>query len=99
MVEHDLAKVGVEGSNPFARSRIFEVAKFDEGPLCQRAFRFSQVAASFVLRTSRKLRDFTLGIEVLRLPAEFAPRLGAAQPLIERVAAGPVAQLDRDRIG
>jgi hypothetical protein len=24
VVEHDLAKVGVEGSNPFARSRIFE---------------------------------------------------------------------------
>ena len=23
MVEHDLAKVGVEGSNPFARSRTF----------------------------------------------------------------------------
>jgi hypothetical protein len=23
VVEHDLAKVGVEGSNPFARSRIF----------------------------------------------------------------------------
>jgi hypothetical protein len=41
VVEHDLAKVGVEGSNPFARSRIFlDLAKFDEGPLSQRAFRF-----------------------------------------------------------
>ena len=27
VVEHDLAKVGVEGSNPFARSRISELAK------------------------------------------------------------------------
>jgi hypothetical protein len=34
-----LAKVGVEGSNPFARSRIFKVATFDESPLTQRAFR------------------------------------------------------------
>ena len=44
MVEHDLAKVGVEGSNPFARSRIFRMAKFDEGPLHQRAFRFLKTA-------------------------------------------------------
>ena len=36
----NLAKVGVEGSNPFARSRFFVMAKFDEGPLCPRAFRF-----------------------------------------------------------
>ena len=35
-----LAKVGVEGSNPFARSRIFKVTKLDGSPLCQRAFRF-----------------------------------------------------------
>jgi hypothetical protein len=27
VVEHDLAKVGVEGSNPFARSRFLEMAK------------------------------------------------------------------------
>jgi hypothetical protein len=27
VVEHDLAKVGVEGSNPFARSRIAELAE------------------------------------------------------------------------
>jgi hypothetical protein len=27
VVEHDLAKVGVEGSNPFARSRKFELAE------------------------------------------------------------------------
>jgi hypothetical protein len=27
VVEHDLAKVGVEGSNPFARSRIFSGGK------------------------------------------------------------------------
>ena len=33
VVEHDLAKVGVEGSNPFARSRFFNLAKLDEGPL------------------------------------------------------------------
>ena len=34
MVEHDLAKVGVEGSNPFARSRIFLMAKrqFNDKP-------------------------------------------------------------------
>src|SRR6202167_4341420 len=41
VVEHDLAKVGVEGSNPFARSRFFNLANFDEGPLPQRAFRFA----------------------------------------------------------
>jgi hypothetical protein len=44
VVEHDLAKVGVEGSSPFARSRIFELAKFDEGPLRQRAFRCLEYA-------------------------------------------------------
>jgi hypothetical protein len=27
VVEHDLAKVGVEGSNPFARSIFFETSK------------------------------------------------------------------------
>src|SRR6202043_1800046 len=46
VVEHDLAKVGVEGSNPFARSNFLEVAKCDEGPLCQRAFRFPAYACS-----------------------------------------------------
>jgi hypothetical protein len=40
VVEHDLAKVGVEGSNPFARSRIFKMAKFDEGPLTSGLFVF-----------------------------------------------------------
>ena len=33
VVEHDLAKVGVEGSSPFARSRNSKMAEFDEGPL------------------------------------------------------------------
>jgi hypothetical protein len=37
VVEHDLAKVGVEGSNPFARSRFFQIG--NESPLSQRAFR------------------------------------------------------------
>jgi hypothetical protein len=49
VVEHDLAKVGVEGSNPFARSRIFELAKFDEGPLSQRAFRFLESRRVFAM--------------------------------------------------
>jgi hypothetical protein len=40
VVEHDLAKVGVEGSNPFARSRNFRMAEFNEGPRTSRAFRF-----------------------------------------------------------
>jgi hypothetical protein len=32
-VEHDLAKVGVEGSNPFARSKNFNyLASFECGP-------------------------------------------------------------------
>jgi hypothetical protein len=39
---HDLAKVGVEGSSPFARSRFSAPAewKFDEGPPRARAFVF-----------------------------------------------------------
>ena len=42
MVEHDLAKVGVEGSNPFARSSFFEMAMFDESPLlCSGLFVFA----------------------------------------------------------
>jgi hypothetical protein len=40
VVEHDLAKVGVEGSNPFARSKIFRMAKFVEGPLPSGLFAF-----------------------------------------------------------
>jgi hypothetical protein len=48
VVEHDLAKVGVEGSNPFARSRIFlNLAKCDEGPLNKRAFRFADGCRAF----------------------------------------------------
>jgi hypothetical protein len=39
VVEHDLAKVGVEGSSPFARSRFsFETLKSDEGPLTSGLF-------------------------------------------------------------
>jgi hypothetical protein len=45
VVEHDLAKVGVEGSSPFARSRFLELATFDESPLCQRAFRFAEMCS------------------------------------------------------
>jgi hypothetical protein len=40
VVEHDLAKVGVEGSNPFARSRFSNIGKLDESPPDRRAFRF-----------------------------------------------------------
>jgi hypothetical protein len=39
VVEHDLAKVGVEGSSPFARSKCFsDLAEFDEGPLTSGLF-------------------------------------------------------------
>jgi hypothetical protein len=63
VVEHDLAKVGVEGSNPFARSRIFlDLAKFDEGPLSQRAFRF--------VERRRALRD---GSDGCRRPTSVQP--------------------------
>ena len=40
----NLAKVGVEGSNPFARSRIFPVAVFPEARL-QRATLFAPSSA------------------------------------------------------
>src|SRR5450755_1275859 len=36
---------------------------------------------------------------MLRAPAEIAFGLGAAQPLVERIAPGPFAELGRDRIG
>jgi hypothetical protein len=36
-------------------------------------------------RPSRQPRDFSFGIKMLRLPAEFGSRLGAAQALIEAV--------------
>jgi hypothetical protein len=35
---------------------------------------------------------------MLRPPAEIAPGLRAAQPLVERIAPGPSAELGRDRI-
>jgi hypothetical protein len=39
VVEHDLAKVGVEGSSPFARSRFpYGEPRFDEGPLSSGLF-------------------------------------------------------------
>jgi hypothetical protein len=39
VVEHDLAKVGVEGSSPFARSRFpYREPRFDEGPLTSGLF-------------------------------------------------------------
>jgi hypothetical protein len=39
VVEHDLAKVGVEGSNPFARSRIFD-GKAERMPAVSAGFSF-----------------------------------------------------------
>ena len=45
---------------------------------------------------SRQRRDVTLGIDVLRPPAKFAPRLLPAQALIERVAARPFAEFGCD---
>ena len=43
--------------------------------------------------------DFIFRVQMFRLPAELPLRLGAAESLIERIAAGPVAELGRDRIG
>jgi hypothetical protein len=55
VVEHDLAKVGVEGSSPFARSSLLpSEMKSDEGPPLWRAFRFfgeKQVEAPRVARS------------------------------------------------
>jgi hypothetical protein len=46
VVEHDLAKVGVEGSSPFARSKCFsDLAEFDEGPLTSGLFVFGRSAS------------------------------------------------------
>ena len=44
VVEHDLAKVGVEGSNPFARSRFFK----------QNVFFADQARLVIVLLTRRR---------------------------------------------
>src|ERR1019366_6424956 len=61
-----LAKVGVEGSNPFARSRFSKVAKFDESPLCQRAFRCpGDRLRQKAIRAAR--RRFSLPPDVLTL--------------------------------
>jgi hypothetical protein len=60
-IHRDLAKVGVEGSNPFARSRFLLMAKFDESPLCQRAFRFPNVT----------LRHKPIAFRVLTAAARF----------------------------
>ena len=46
-------------------------------------------------RPSWKLRDLSFGIEVFRHPAEFVPRLRAAQPLVERKAPCPSAEFGR----
>src|SRR3954453_17692052 len=46
VVEHDLAKVGVEGSSPFARSKILQqasVCRTVEEARCRRAFRFPAI--------------------------------------------------------
>src|SRR6185437_1982789 len=48
---------------------------------------------------SRQPSDFAFRIEVSRLPSEVVPGLGAAQPLVESVAACPVAELGGDGIG
>jgi hypothetical protein len=48
---------------------------------------------------SRQPRDLTFRIEMFRLPAEFAPRPGAAQLLVERKTPRPFAEFGRDRVG
>jgi hypothetical protein len=59
VVEHDLAKVGVEGSSPFARSRFLSrKLKFDEGPLHWRAFRFAGTKA--VARVAGQREEYLL---------------------------------------
>ena len=47
---------------------------------------------------SRQPRDLTFRIEMFRLPAEFAPRPGAAQLLVERKTPRPFAEFGRDRV-
>jgi hypothetical protein len=55
VVEHDLAKVGVEGSNPFARSRFFNLAKLDEGPLQSGLFVFVELKNDFASASPRRV--------------------------------------------
>ena len=65
--------------------------KSDEGP---------PFGGLFVLGHAclRKRCDLALRIEMRWLPAEFAPRLGAAQALIPRTASRPFAEFGRDRV-
>jgi len=46
-----------------------------------------------------KLRNVAERIKMSPLPAEFAPRLLAAQALVERIAARSFAELSGDRLG
>src|SRR5439155_827627 len=65
--------------------------KSDEGPPVLAGFSFLSVR-------SRKLCDLVLRIEMLRLPAQLALRLGAAQTLIARMASRPFAEFGGDRV-
>src|SRR3984893_8453798 len=53
----------------------------------------------FCPRRSRKPREFAFRIQMPRPPAEIAPRLRAAELLVERIAARPFAELAGNRVG
>ena len=54
MVEHDLAKVGVEGSNPFARSSFLIRLKSDDEPAHSAGFLFLDQTRGEPLRERKK---------------------------------------------
>src|SRR5258708_25330525 len=65
--------------------------KFHSSPL---------IVFSFFLNDTAPPEISTLPLhDALPISAEFPPRLGAAQPLVERIAPRPFAEFGRDRIG
>jgi hypothetical protein len=54
--------------------------------------------AIFRCQPSRQRRDVASRVEMPWQPAELTPCLGAAQPLVARIAPRPIAEFGRDRV-
>ena len=84
-VEHDLAKVGVEGSNPFARSNFQDDPVFTSAvrghPLLSPGhdlFEFGQRSFKFVIEEPHHIENFAEADRESQSPARCVGRLGAA---------------------
>jgi hypothetical protein len=73
VVEHDLAKVGVEGSNPFARSNKSSMAELNESPRWSRAFVFASDLCS-AIRAADGRRSDLIGCRATNLKISSAAR-------------------------